>query len=233
MNKHVEKFINHRIEKTSRIKVGSLLHNLFIYFWIFWVGSFLGVIVETLWCIFKNGVIESRTALIYESLNPIYGLGALMLTVCLYKFKDKNSIIVFFAGGIVGGLFEALCSLVQEFCFGTVSWHYSADSFGILGGRTSLIYCIYWGILAIAWIKAVYPFAVEKLSSFKVYILSHLTYLFFTIFVFDCIMSSMAVYRQSQRRYGVEPQTFIDEYFDENYDDEKLRKIYANMWSVD
>lgn len=233
MKKHVENFIQERIEKTSKIKVGSMLHNIFIYFWIFWIGSFLGVIIETLWCIFKNGIIESRTALIYESLNPIYGLGALLLTLCLYKIKDKSAILIFLVGGVAGGLFEALCSLVQELCFGTISWHYSADSFGILWGRTSLIYCIYWGVLGIAWIKVIYPFAVEKISNVKVHILSHMTYLFVFIFVFDCVMSCMAVYRQDQRRNNIEPKTFIGEYFDDNYTDERLKEIYPNMWSVD
>ena len=132
----IKEKLNEIIEKneveSSKIKYNSVIHKVFVFFWIFWIGSFLGVIIETLWCVFKNGVIQSRTALIYESLNPIYGLGALLLTLCLYKIKDKNVFIIFFVSAVAGGLFEALCSVIQESIFGTVSWHYGADSFGIL-----------------------------------------------------------------------------------------------------
>ena len=100
------------------------------------------------------------------------------------------------------------------------------------GGRTSIIYCIYWGILGIIWIKKIYPFASEKLKNIKIKVLRPITYLIVIIFVFDCIMSFMAVYRQNERRNGIEAKTFIGEYFDENFDDEKLKKIYPNMFTM-
>lgn len=33
-------------------------------------GSFAGVVVEILWCLFRNGYIESRSGLVYGSLQP-------------------------------------------------------------------------------------------------------------------------------------------------------------------
>ena len=132
MKKTIDKIIGKNEIESNKIKYNSIVHNIFVFFWIFWIGSFLGVIIEVLWCIFKNGIIESRTALIYENLNPIYGFGALLLTLCLYKVKDKNIFGIFFISAIAGGVFEALCSLIQETIFGTVSWHYDTDSFGIL-----------------------------------------------------------------------------------------------------
>ena len=226
----VNKLINKNNIESEKIKYDSAIHRFFVFFWIFWIGSFIGVIVETLWCIFKNGKIESRTALIFENLNPIYGIGALLLTLFLYKFKDKNIIIVFLISAVVGGLFETLCSIIQEFVFGTVSWYYGEDSFGILGGRTSIIYCVYWGFLGIIWIKSIYPFASNKLKSIKINVLRPLTYLVITIFIFDVVISCLAVYRQNERRNNIEAKTFIGRYFDKNYDDEKLKKIYPNMF---
>ena len=213
----------------TKAKKETIFYKICIFFWIFYLGSFLGNIVETLYCIFKVGIIESRTALIYENLIPIYGLGALVLILLLHKIKDKNVIYIFFVSGVAGGLFEALCSIVQEFIYGSTSWHYAADQFGILGGRTSLIYCIYWGILGSLWIKAIYPFVASKLRKIKTTRMIPITIVFMCIFTFDVIMSSGAVNRQRERMQDIEPQSFMDNYFDENYTDDRLKEIYPNM----
>ena len=43
-------------------------------------GSFAGVVVEILWCLFRNGYIESRSGLVYGPFNPVYGIGAVVMT---------------------------------------------------------------------------------------------------------------------------------------------------------
>ncbi len=216
-------------EKETSVRKESLFYKICIFFWIFYLGSFLGNIVETLYCIFKVGIIESRTALIYENLIPIYGLGALVLILLLHKIKDKNVVYIFFVSGIAGGLFEALCSLMQEIIYGSTSWHYSADQFGILGGRTSLIYCIYWGVLGSLWIKSIYPFIANQLRKIKVSRMIPITIVFMVIFTVDVVMSSGAIMRQRERVEGIEAQSMMDNYFDENYSDERLKEIYPNM----
>lgn len=45
-------------------------------FWIFFIGCFLGVVIETIWCLITRGHYESRTGLIYGPLNLVYGFGA-------------------------------------------------------------------------------------------------------------------------------------------------------------
>lgn len=57
---------------------------------------------------------------------------------------------------IMGGTLEYLCSFFQEILFGTISWNYS-DLFLNLNGRTSILYCFYWGIIAVVFLKVVYP----------------------------------------------------------------------------
>ena len=40
--------------------------------------------------------------------------------------------------------------------FGKVFWDYSKIPFN-LGGRINLLYCFFWGIAAVVWIKGIYP----------------------------------------------------------------------------
>ena len=40
--------------------------------------------------------------------------------------------------------------------FGTIFWDYSGFAFN-LGGRINLLYCFFWGIAAVVWLKLIYP----------------------------------------------------------------------------
>lgn len=57
---------------------------------------------------------------------------------------------------MLGGAYEYLCSVFTEIVFGKVFWDYSEIPFN-LGGRINLLYCFFWGIAAVVWIKKLYP----------------------------------------------------------------------------
>ena len=77
-------------------------------------GSFAGVVVEILWCLFRNGYIESRSGLVYGPFNPVYGIGAVVMTLALYRYRNRSSSISFFGGAVVGSVIEYLLSWGQE-----------------------------------------------------------------------------------------------------------------------
>ena len=63
--------------------------NFYQYFMVFFVGSFLGVVLEIIYWYLRTGVIESRSGLIYGPFNLVYGIGALLMTLILLNQK-KN-----------------------------------------------------------------------------------------------------------------------------------------------
>ncbi len=126
--------------------------NLYKLLLIFYVGSFAGVVVEMLWCLIRNGYIESRAGLVYGPFNLLYGAGAVALTVCLYRFRNRGSWLSFLGGMVVGSVVEYVCSWGQEMVMGTRSWDYSDMPFN-LNGRICLLYSIFWGVLGAMWMK--------------------------------------------------------------------------------
>lgn len=205
--------------------------NFFKLFWIFYIGCFAGVVIETIWCLITNGVFQSRTALILAPLNPVYGFGAVLMSICFVRLRDNKNVSILLGCMIVGGAFEYLCSLFQEMLFGTVSWTYSSDSLGIFQ-RTSLIYCTFWGMLGLLWIREIYPLLSNIIERIPNNIGRTLTYILLIFVIFDCIFSSLAVYRQMQRRHNVPAINFIQQFYDDNFDDTTLKKIYPNMMIV-
>ena len=62
------------------------------------VGSFAGVVVESIWCILRHGYLESRAGLVYGPFNLLYGVGALTLTLALYRFRNRGRWLSFLGG---------------------------------------------------------------------------------------------------------------------------------------
>lgn len=88
--------------------VKSFAHGLNFYklFWIFFVGCFLGVVIETLYCLVTRHHFESRQGLIYGPFNLVYGVGALAMTLGLYWLRGKRDLWVFLGGFVIGSAFE-------------------------------------------------------------------------------------------------------------------------------
>lgn len=207
--------------------------NYYKLFIIFWIMSVFGAIMETMWAYYRHGELLSRTAYIYEYLIPIYGIGALLLTYVLTKINHKNKVIniilIFLASFVVGGLFEVICSYFQEIVLGTTSWNYSNKFMPFFGGRTSLKYCIYWGLIGLFWIKYLYPFIINFIDKFPYKYIKNIAIVLFIIFSYDTVISIIASNRRVERYSNIESTGKIDELLDIYFPEEYMIKKYPNM----
>lgn len=212
-------------QDTGHFAKGLNLYKLLI---ICFVGSFVGVLVELLWCLITKGYLESRSGLVYGPFNLLYGIGAVALTICLYEFRNRGSWISFLGGMLVGSVVEYVCSWGQELVFGSRSWDYTHMPFNI-NGRICLLYSIFWGILGVLWIKNIYPRMAKwilKLSNHSGKILTWVVTIFF---VFNITMTMLSMTRWAQRVYGIESSNAVFETIDKYFPDERMKRIFANM----
>ena len=107
-----------------------------------------------LYALVYTRALEIRQGLVYGPFIQIYGIGAVAYYILTLNVQEPKK--AFISGMIMGGALEYLCSFFQEIFFGTISWDYS-NLFMNLNGRTSLLYCVYWGIIAVLYLKLVYP----------------------------------------------------------------------------
>ena len=115
----------------------------------FIIGSFIGYIIETIWCIVRWKKIESRKGLIYSPLIPIYGFATVFITVLIESFNLNNSISYFLLSYIVCAIVEYVSSIFQEKCFNTKSWDYT-NMLGNINGRINAFYLLAWSLIQIA-----------------------------------------------------------------------------------
>ena len=208
----------------------SFAHGLNFYklFWVYFIGCFLGVVLETIWCVIVLHRIENRTGLIFGPFNPVYGFGAVLITLCLYHLRHQRDLFIFADGVVLGGAFEYAASWIQEILFKTVSWEYSHTEFNI-GGRTNLLYAFIWGILALLWIKNLYPLFSGWIEKIPEKIGKSLTWVLVVFMTLNMIISSLAILRQTERREHIAPHNVIERTIDYYFNDAFLKWVYPNM----
>lgn len=211
--------------ETKHFAKGMNIYKLLL---ICYIGSFAGVVIELLWCLVKNGYIESRSGLVYGPFNLLYGAGAIALTVCLFKFRNRGSWISFAGGMIVGSVVEYLCSWGQEMLLGSRSWDYSDKPFNI-NGRICLLYSVFWGLLGVIWIKNIYPRMAKWILKIPNRAGKIITWVLTVFFVFNAFMSMVSVYRWSERTQGLEPSNSFEVFLDDRFPDERMERIFSNM----
>ncbi len=201
--------------------------------WVFMLGSVLGYVIETIYCLITRGVLESRQGMVYGPFNQVYGFGAVCMVLLLTPLTRKGDGGVFLGGAVVGGLFEALCSWVQEIVFGSVSWEYSGQTFSFFGGRTSLTFMFFWGVLAVVYMKFIYPKMAAWIDRIPKRPKATLTWMISVGLVLNMALSAVAVGRWSARVQGAAPRNAVETWLDAHYPDDMLEEIYPSMHFVE
>ena len=215
------------MEKDKIIKIVNFIMKIF---WIFVLGSIFGFVVEMLYATIYTGKLVIRQGLVYGPFVQVYGMGAVAFYFLVRKFKEPKA--VFFAGMLTGGVLEYLCSFFQEIFFGTISWDYSNFLLN-LNGRICVLYCLYWGIIALVFLKIVYPW-LKKIEPLMYKRSIRIFTVFLMLFmIFDITISILAVDRQQERKENIEPKNSLEVFLDKTYPDEFLDKIYNNKKNVE
>ena len=136
---------------------GYIALDFFNIFWLFTIASVGGLIVETIYHMaLYNGELQDRAGLLWGPFSPIYGCGAVLVTVCLNRLWKANPFLIFCASAVIGGAFEYCTSWFMEVAFGITAWDYTGRWLSI-DGRTSGQFMFFWGLIGVVWIKWLLP----------------------------------------------------------------------------
>ena len=200
--------------------------------WLFVVGAFLGDVVETIFCRVTAGVWMSRSSLVWGPFSVVWGLALVLAAVLLRGSERKSESRIFWFGVILGGAYEYVCSAVTELLCGTGFWDYSGFKFN-LGGRINLLYCFFWGIAAVAWIRYGYPLVAKGMSKLKTHIRPWMTAALAVFMAVNMGVSTLALARYDARTSGVEAATPLAVFLDAHFDNARMERIYPNAKKVE
>ncbi len=192
------------------------------------IGAFLGAIVEAIFCRITGGAWMSRSSLVCGQFSMVWGLALAGGTAMMYRYKDRSDSFLFMFGFLAGGVFEYICSVFTEIVFGSVFWDYSTYPFN-LGGRINLLYCFFWGIAAVLWLKYMYPRLSAWLEKIPMKFGNVLVWCLTIFLVVDVAVSGAALIRYDQRADGVQADNAVIQWIDETFHDEWMEHRYQNM----
>ena len=199
--------------------------------WLFVIGAFLGDMVETVFCRLTAGVWMSRSSLVWGPFSVVWGLALAMATVLLRQNQEKSDRYLFAFGTVLGGVYEYVCSAVTELLFGTVFWDYSKFKFN-LGGRINLLYCFFWGIAAVLWMRYGYPLVLRLMKKVRSHIRPWMTAVLAVFMAVNMLTSALALARYDARTSGEAPNGQLEVFLDEHFDNARMERIYPNAKKV-
>ena len=191
-------------------------------------ASVLGLCMEMVFCLLVNHVWESRAGLLWGPFSPIYGFGALLMTIALNRMWYRNALFIFVVSGVIGAAFEFFVSWYMQTAFGVVAWDYSG-TFLSIDGRTDFAHACAWGLCGLVWIRILLPGVMQVVDIIPLKWRVTITVIFFTFMVVNAIMTLLALDCWSQREAGLPVENEVQVWFDEHYDDEFMKERFSTM----
>ncbi len=166
------------------------MHSIEIYFLLFISYAFLG------WCIevgcklvqFKKFI---NRGFLIGPYCPIYGWGALAITILLKKYT-YDILVLFIMSVVICSILEYFTSYFMEKVFHARWWDYSSKKFNI-NGRICLETLIPFGLLGLVIMYITNPFLLEIYQSVPPIVMHILFAVLFIIFIIDNIISSNVI----------------------------------------
>lgn len=218
---------------------GYIKLNFFNLFWVFFVCCVLGLIIEVIFHMVyvDPGVYQDRAGLLFGPFSPIYGFGAVLLTVALNRFYKKNFLIIFVVSAIIGGVFEAAVSWWMQTSFGAIAWSYSyellpgiPDPMAILfAGRTSTPFMLMWGTLGLFWIKLCLPRLLALINLIPWKMRYSLTSVVTALMLVNGVMTLQALDCWFCRESGLQPSSPVEQFYAEHFDNAYMEHRFQSM----
>ncbi len=222
--------LGQEVKEQVRPDHGYLKIDYFTIFWLFVGGSLFGLVVETIFHAIVYGGIESRAGLVWGPFSPIYGVGAVVLTVSLNRFYHSHNLIIFLIAMVVGSVIEYTTSYLMETLWGAIAWDYTG-TFGSINGRTNFAFGVMWGLLGLVWVRVILPFIkhVIALVNTKHIFVRAFTLALSVFMAVDIVVTVLALDREGQRAADIPATTWEQQFFDEYFPDSYLQSRMQNM----
>lgn len=218
---------------------GYIKLNYFNLFWVFFVCSVLGLILEEVWhmVVVDPGVYQDRAGMLFGPFSPIYGFGAVLMTMALNRFYKKNPLIIFLVSALIGGAFEVFVGWFMQTSFGVVSWSYShirlfgmSDPIAVLtGGRTCTPFACMWGLGGLIWIKVLLPRLLKLINMIPWKRRYSATVILTAVMLIDGVMTLQSLDYWYQRVNGTVRNIPVAQFYDKHFDNEYMENRFQSM----
>ncbi len=197
---------------------------------IFFLGSMAGLLIEEVWMLATSGLTENRVGLVWGPFSPLYGLGAVALTVLSFALRSRGAAgwQVFLVSALVGGVLEQLAGWSMSVFFDAESWTYLHLPDHITQW-VAWRFLLMWGLLGLAWCRAVMPRLLYQIGMPTTRRQAIFVALVAVYLVADVAMTLVCFDRKAERDAGEPPANAFEQWVDTNYSDEFIAGRFQNL----
>lgn len=205
--------------------------------WYFIIFSIIGLLLETLFCYFTAGIIESRKGLLWGPFCPVYGVGAAILIILLNKVDTNKYFKLFIYGFLIGSILEYLMSYVLEAMYSVRFWDYTYTGNSI-NGRICILYSLFWGILSIFLLKVAKPVIDKLIDKIPKSIEKKLDIFVTIFFILNAIVTMWAIRSYENRAAEIYNGTYnsaptensvMRKIEEKHFTNERMKKTFPNL----
>ncbi|PLS29411.1 putative ABC transporter permease [Bifidobacterium parmae] len=211
---------------------GYIALDFFNIFWLFTVACVFGLAIETVYHFaMYHGELQDRAGLLWGPFSPIYGCGAVLVTVALNRLWKSNPFLIFCASAVIGGTFEYATSWFMEVAFGITAWDYTGQWLSI-DGRTSGKYMVFWGLIGVVWVRWILPRLLALINRIPWKVRYSLTAVCAVLMFVDIAFTLMALDCWYGRMAGLPQDSPVTQWFATHYGDGYMANRFQTM-SID
>ena len=194
-------------------------------FWLFLLGSIAGVLIEGLFCLVAKGTWESHVVSVCLPFNALYGAGAVLFYIGAVKLQKKNLWLRVLYMTLGATVLELICGLLLMYGLEMRAWSYES-SFMNYKGIICLGFSLAWGVAAFGFCK-LYPYISNFLKKLKAKGWRYACAVFSVVLVLDMSLAGLAIIRWSDRHYGFEATTQLEQNLDIEAPDEWMESRFV------
>lgn len=169
--------------------ISSLIISFFVY-------GFAGWIWESFICPLATGHKIKNSGFLIGPIVPIYGVGALMVSLLLSP--TYSYLTIFIEGAFVACVIEYLTSWGMETMYHRRWWDYSDKAFNV-NGRVCLEGFLVFGLFSVIAVKFIQPFLMDKIMAHQDIGLIILATILCTLFSIDFIITIITLAHLEER----------------------------------
>ena len=197
---------------------------------IFLLASFAGLVLEEVWMFVSAGLTQSRPGLVWGPFSPLYGFGAVFLTLFCWVMRKVNASgsLVFVVSAALGGGLEQVTGWAMETLFGVSSWTYVYLPDHITQW-VAWRFLFFWGIIGLVWARYVMPDLLYRIGAPTYRRQATFVLLLAAYLALDIFVTLACFTRMTLRDEGVPAVTPFQEWIDENFTDQFIAARFQNL----
>ena len=206
---------------------------LFHLVWLFLLVSFVGLAGETVASAVVDGRWESRAGFIVGPFSPLYGLGAVLITLAVNPLRGHRVPLQFLAASVVGGMLEYCAGWFFETRYGIVAWSYIDQPLN-LHGHTCVAAMALWGAIGVVWTLWLLPLSMRLVEQIPQNVRRPLTAMALVFIIADSALTLACLDSWFWRTAGYPIEGPLQQFCATFFGDDIMSKRFEtmSMWTV-